>query len=133
MKKTTLHIPDLCCATEQRVIEKQLRGVKNISSIKCDVINKTITVEHEINDEDISNAVKKAGFDSTLLTSSTHIIEDKPIIKSLLFKTTIFSSAIIIFAITTSFFKSTENISSTLFLFGIFVGGWSVAKKHGTL
>ncbi len=129
MKKTTLHIPDLCCATEQRVIEKQLRGVKNISSIKCDVINKTITVEHEINDEDISNAVKKAGFDSTLLTSSTHIIEDKPIIKSLLFKTTIFSSAIIIFAITTSFFKSTENISSTLFLFGIFVGGWSVAKK----
>ena len=129
MKKTILQVPDLCCATEQRIIEKQIQSLKNISKIHCDFINKTVTVEHELEEKDISKVLKKSGFDSNILSSFSLVVENKPITKTTTFKTTVIATVLTAFAILFENVFDLKDFAFILFISAIIFGGWSIAKK----
>ncbi|HIH25239.1 heavy-metal-associated domain-containing protein [Candidatus Woesearchaeota archaeon] len=69
MKKIVIYIQGMHCASCASNIEKSLSKINGIKNIRVNVIMKKgyAEIEDNVKEEDIKNAVKKAGYTATKL------------------------------------------------------------------
>ena len=69
MKKIVMYIQGMHCASCASNIEKSLSKINGIKNIRVNVIMKKgyAEIEDNVKEEDIKNAVKKAGYTATKL------------------------------------------------------------------
>ena len=61
---TLLSIPDMCCAAEFGMVDKELRRVAGVSDVTPDFIRRSVRVQHRaVPDDALVNAAARTGFD----------------------------------------------------------------------
>ncbi|HLP18534.1 MAG TPA: cation-translocating P-type ATPase [Bacteroidota bacterium] len=68
-RKSVYLVEGLCCADEQRVIEKRLRTIDGIESYSFNLVAKKLYVTHSLDDAEIPMILKDAGFSACPLTA----------------------------------------------------------------
>lgn len=63
---TVLHVPGLCCAAEEHIIQKTLASAQGVRASVCDVTARTVTVQHTSPASLILWTMQEAGFPATL-------------------------------------------------------------------
>ncbi len=64
MKETKLRITKMDCPTEEQLIRKRLQGVDGIVALEFDLMQRELTVKHELDDEGpIAAAIKELGME----------------------------------------------------------------------
>lgn len=62
MKISTYQIEDMCCPTEEQILRNRLRKVQGIEGLEFDLINRKLTVEHQLDDpRSIEQAIQSVG------------------------------------------------------------------------
>ena len=64
---TLLTIPDMCCAAEFGMVDKELRRIAGVRDVTPDFIRRSVRVQHgAVSDDDLLSAAKRTGFDVRL-------------------------------------------------------------------
>ncbi|MGE5314841.1 MAG: heavy metal translocating P-type ATPase [Acidobacteriota bacterium] len=80
VQKSVYLVEDMCCADEQRVIEKRLRAMEGIESYSFNLVARKLYITHTRSDAEIREALKTAGFDSCPLhTEKTAPLSDRSV------------------------------------------------------
>jgi Cd2+/Zn2+-exporting ATPase len=62
LKVSTYQIDDMCCPTEEQILRNRLRKVQGIEGLEFDLINRKLTVEHQLDDpRSIEQAIQSVG------------------------------------------------------------------------
>ena len=75
MRWTTLHVPDLDCPEELRLIQAGLRSLPQVGQLRPDYLSRTLRVEHDATSSDAADIVaqlQQIGFSATLAESPRH-------------------------------------------------------------
>jgi Zn2+/Cd2+-exporting ATPase len=70
VQKSVYLVDGMCCADEQRVIEKRLRTVEGIEAFSFNLVANKLYVTHSLSESDIPPILKSAGFSASLLAST---------------------------------------------------------------
>lgn len=76
-KETTITVLELDCAAEQAVLQKRLAALPGVSSVEFDLMNRRLTVIHELADEaDLHKAIRSVGMTPATVSRATDATGD---------------------------------------------------------
>jgi len=76
-KETTITVLELDCAAEQAVLQKRLAALPSVSSVEFDLMNRRLTVIHELADEaDLHKAIRSVGMTPATVSRATDATGD---------------------------------------------------------
>lgn len=79
MVKTTYKVQKMDCPSEEQLIRMKLNDIGSISKLKFDISSRRITIFHNGQTEEITNAINELKLDSNLLSTEVldqYIIEE---------------------------------------------------------
>lgn len=79
-KKTTISVAELDCAAEQAVLQKRLSSLSEVASVEFDLMNRRLTVIHELTDEAVLHkAIRSVGMTPATysLDASASVVGDR--------------------------------------------------------
>ncbi len=72
MKRVTYEVPDMCCATEAKLVESRLGALAGVERLNVNVLERKVTVEHTLDDaRDIQTALESIGLPPRARPAST--------------------------------------------------------------
>ncbi|HWP81439.1 MAG TPA: heavy metal translocating P-type ATPase [Bacteroidota bacterium] len=126
--ETTLHLSDLCCATEEQLIRQKLERKRGVHGLEFDVINRRLRVKHETALSDILQSLNEIGFKAEPVASDKPSgLHHRPV--SMLLVSTVASGSLLLMGGIFSWLGSPEILSTGAFILSIVVGGWNIALK----
>ena len=63
MSQSVYTVPDISCGHCKQAIESEVGGVAGVSSVHVDVDQRTVTVEGEASEADVTAAIQEAGYE----------------------------------------------------------------------
>jgi Zn2+/Cd2+-exporting ATPase len=69
-QKSVYIVDGMCCAEEQRVIEKRLKGVAGVESYSFNLVARKLYITHTLSESEIPRIIKSAGFTACPLSAS---------------------------------------------------------------
>lgn len=125
---TTFYIEGLCCAEEERLIQKKLHGLPGIEGTDCAIVSRKLTVRHTCPVDTISAALRQIGMPPRL-----HFDLDEPQTfweKYQQHLTTGISGALLLLGVNLKYFwVSPDAVTIPIFLASVLTGIFRVAGK----
>jgi len=126
-KTTTLHIADLCCATEESTIRNKLASLKGIDELRFNVVSKKLEVRHSCDTKEILAGLNSVGLPGTVASGNRKPAPNKSL-RSLIVSTIAAASSFAA-GLLLSALDHTETITIPLFLVSILLSGWRPAFR----
>ena len=126
IQETTFLIHDLCCATEEQLIRKRLRGEPGIHELEFNIISHKLRVRHSCSEETVKRHLKDVGLPGINDTRAAAAVNTT--YRRLLLWTGV-SSAFFLSALIGSLLSVPSLVSSFLFVASMMAAGWHIATK----
>jgi Cd2+/Zn2+-exporting ATPase len=125
---SVLYIREMCCADEQRSIEKKLRSLPYVKSYNFNLVARKLYVTHSLSTDSLISALKDVGFVAKTFSNQM----EAPASFFGRNSTTVVSLVAASFTLTgigLSWFGVDEHSLIPIFTIAIIVGGWKIAVK----
>jgi len=126
VEKTTLLIPDMDCADEEKVIRKALGSIDSVSDMEFDLIGRKVTVRHDSDPFSLLKAVNREGFKARVLDMAT---APQLVISAGNIRTVIISAVLVAAGAVLHLWGISGQSYKAVILVGVIVGGWKIGRK----
>jgi len=126
-KRTSLLIPDMDCADEERIIRKALESIETVSRLEFDLIGRRVVVEHNSTASSLLEAIRREGFEAKALDPGRLGLES-PVSRLTIWGVGV-SAVLVALGAVADIWNANALLIKGLVLAGVAVGGWKIGKK----
>ena len=126
VQETTYLIGDLCCATEEQLIRKKLKGLTGIQKLEFNLISHQLRVKHSCNEETIARQLESIGLPGHVESNAG--ARPNRTFRRLL-ASTVLSALFFVIGMVLHFIAAAGIAANVFFILSLLAGAWQIASK----
>lgn len=125
-RKTTILVPDVCCAVEETAVRNAFQTVEGIQHLDIDLTNRTVSVRHSGETRVLLDTLQRAGFPGRVMSHEHRSASGV----SARVRWSVAASLLLLSAgLVLSWIGSLPEVTPVLFLLSMLSGGWEIALR----